>query len=50
MMHISENRRYLVSDDGIPFFYLADTAWALFYKVWSRNIDERDHVLVLRAA
>lgn len=31
-MRVSENRRYLTTDGGEPFFYLADTAWTLFYK------------------
>jgi hypothetical protein len=31
-MRVSDNGRYLIDDDGAPFFYLADTAWTLFYK------------------
>lgn len=30
-MRISENRHYLLDDREQPFFYLADTAWRLFY-------------------
>lgn len=30
---VSENRRYLAFRDGRPFFYLADTAWALFQRL-----------------
>jgi hypothetical protein len=29
---VSENGRYLVHDDGSPFFYLGDTAWELFHR------------------
>jgi hypothetical protein len=32
MLKISENRRFLMHDDGTPFFYLADTAWELFHR------------------
>ncbi|MBN1672103.1 MAG: glycoside hydrolase family 140 protein [Kiritimatiellae bacterium] len=31
-MKISPNGRYLTEDDGTPFFYLADTAWHLFFQ------------------
>lgn len=30
-MRISPGKRYLITDDGRPFFYMADTAWRLFY-------------------
>ena len=33
MLKVSENARYLVHEDGTPFFYLADTAWASFGNV-----------------
>jgi Protein of unknown function (DUF4038) len=33
MLKISPNRRYLVSAEGAPFFYLGDTAWALFQRL-----------------
>jgi hypothetical protein len=32
-LKVSENHRYLESDDGTPFFYLADTAWELFHRL-----------------
>jgi len=32
MLKVSENRRFLVRDDGSPFFYLGDTAWELFHR------------------
>mgnify|MGYP003381328432 CR=1 FL=1 len=31
-MKLSHNHRYLITDDSQPFFYLADTAWMLFYR------------------
>ena len=33
MLKISDNARFLVCEDGTPFFYLADTAWASFGNV-----------------
>ena len=33
MLRVSDNRRFLVRDDGTPFFYLGDTAWALFQRL-----------------
>jgi len=30
---VSENRRFLVYEDGRPFFYLGDTAWELFHRL-----------------
>ncbi|MFN3323307.1 MAG: glycoside hydrolase family 140 protein [Bryobacteraceae bacterium] len=30
---VSEDRRFLVYEDGKPFFYLADTAWELFHRL-----------------
>ena len=31
-LKISENRRFLVWDDGTPFFWLGDTVWELFHR------------------
>jgi hypothetical protein len=28
-LKVSPNKRYLVNQDGKPFFYLGDTAWTL---------------------
>jgi hypothetical protein len=47
MLKISDNRRFLVHDDGTPFFYLADTAWELFHRL---TIDEAERYLADRAA
>jgi hypothetical protein len=32
-LKVSENRRFLVREDGKPFFYLGDTAWELFHRL-----------------
>ena len=44
---ISNNRRTLVTDDGKPFFYLADTAWELFHRL---TLEEAEIYLHNRAA
>ena len=45
-MRVSENKRFLIQDDGTPFFYLADTAWGLFYNV---SLEDAEHYLRVRA-
>ncbi len=45
-MRVSENHRFLVHDDGRPFFYLADTAWELFHRL---TLEEARQYLVDRA-
>ncbi|MCP5517192.1 MAG: glycoside hydrolase family 140 protein [Verrucomicrobiales bacterium] len=32
-LKVSENRRFLVTADGAPFFWLGDTAWELFHRL-----------------
>jgi hypothetical protein len=32
-IRVSDNRRFLVTDGGAPFFWLADTAWELFHRL-----------------
>ena len=32
-LKVSENKRFLVTADGKPFFYLGDTAWELFHRL-----------------
>ncbi|WP_010268416.1 glycoside hydrolase family 140 protein [Paenibacillus senegalensis] len=32
-LRVSENRRFLIREDGTPFFWLGDTAWNLFHKL-----------------
>ena len=45
-LKISQNQRYLVKDDGTPFFYLGDTAWELFHRL---NREDADLYLTNRA-
>ena len=33
MLKVSDNKRFLVDEDGRPFFYLGDTAWELFHRL-----------------
>jgi hypothetical protein len=47
MLRVSDNRRFLVREDGTPFFYLGDTAWELFHRL---DRDEADLYLRDRAA
>ncbi|MDZ4717705.1 MAG: glycoside hydrolase family 140 protein [Roseiflexaceae bacterium] len=47
MLKISANRRFLVHNDGTPFFYLADTAWELFHRL---SLEDADVYLHDRAA
>jgi hypothetical protein len=30
---VSENRRFIVTEQGVPFFWLGDTAWELFHRL-----------------
>ncbi len=46
-LKVSENGRFLVKADGSPFFFLADTAWRLLYKL---DREDTDHYLEDRAA
>jgi hypothetical protein len=32
-LKVSDNKHFLVFDDGTPFFYLGDTAWELFHRL-----------------
>src|SRR5688572_19621622 len=45
-LKISDNKRFIVTADGKPFFYLADTAWELFHRL---NREEADRYLQDRA-
>ncbi len=47
LLKVSENKRFLVHEDGMPFFYLGDTAWELFHRL---NREEADRYLANRAA
>jgi len=44
---VSENRRFLITEDGKPFFYLADTGWELFHRLGRKQVIE---YLDIRAA
>lgn len=46
-LKISENKRFLVFEDGTPFFYLGDTGWELFHRL---NKDETEKYLENRRA
>ncbi|WP_247232058.1 glycoside hydrolase family 140 protein [Telluribacter sp. SYSU D00476] len=41
-LKVSDNKRYLVTQDGKPFFWLGDTAWELFHRL---NREEADRYL-----
>ena len=45
-LRVSSNNRYLVHEDGRPFFFLGDTAWELFHRL---NREEADRYLHNRA-
>ena len=32
-LKVSDNRRFLVTEKGEPFFWLGDTAWELFHRL-----------------
>jgi hypothetical protein len=38
-LKVSENQRFLVTQDGKPFFYLGDTAWELFHRATREDAD-----------
>ncbi|MBN3581022.1 glycoside hydrolase family 140 protein [Algoriphagus aestuarii] len=38
-LKVSENDRFLVTEDGTPFFWLADTAWELLHRCDREEID-----------
>ena len=54
---VSDDKRYLVKEDGTPFFWLGDTAWELFHKLdreeaelYLRNRAERGFTVVQAVA
>jgi len=56
-LSVSGNGRYLVNEDGSPFFWLGDTAWELFHKLdreeaelYLRNRAERGFTVVQAVA
>jgi hypothetical protein len=46
LLKVSTNHRFIVQDNGIPFFYLADTAWELCHRL---NREEAAEYLKTRA-
>jgi hypothetical protein len=46
-LRVSGNHRFLVTSDGRPFFWLADTAWELFHR---QTHEDADRYLQRRAA
>lgn len=38
-LKVSDNQRYLVHQDGKPFFWLGDTAWELFHRLDKEEAD-----------
>jgi hypothetical protein len=46
-LKVSENRRFLITADGRPFFWLGDTAWELFHRA---TREEAEYYLTNRAA
>lgn len=45
-LRVSENKRFIVTSDGKPFFWLGDTAWELFHRL---NREEAEQYLENRA-
>jgi hypothetical protein len=45
-LKVSDNKRFLVTSDGKPFFYLGDTAWELFHCL---KREEADRYLAKRS-
>ena len=45
-LKVSDDRRFLLHDDGTPFFYLGDTDWELFHRL---TRDEMNDFLETRA-
>ncbi len=46
-LHVSSDGRHLVTAEGRPFFWLADTAWEVLHRL---NREDADHYLKTRAA
>lgn len=39
LLKVSDNHRFLVQEDGKPFFYLGDTAWEIFHRLNREQVD-----------
>lgn len=44
-IQVSTNRRFLMTENGEPFFWLGDTAWELFHRL---SLPEAEHYLAVR--
>ena len=42
-LKVSENKRFLVTADGQPFFWLGDTAWELFHRLTREEAERYLH-------
>jgi hypothetical protein len=38
-LRVSDNHRFLTTEDGKPFFWLGDTAWELFHRLTREEVD-----------
>lgn len=36
---VSDNKRFIIHEDGTPFFFFADTAWQLFHRLTREEIE-----------
>lgn len=39
-LRLSQNNRYLIFENGTPFFYLGDTAWELFHRLSKKDTEK----------
>jgi len=39
-LRVSQNSRYLIYENGTPFFYLGDTAWELFHRLTKKETEK----------
>jgi len=44
-LHVSQNGRFLVKEDGSPFFWLGDTSWAILQKATREDTKNQPSVL-----
>jgi hypothetical protein len=38
-LQVSDNGRFIITDNGLPFFWLGDTAWEVFHRLTLEEID-----------
>ena len=46
-LRLSDNKRYLINENGTPFCWVGDTAWEMFHKL---SLEEADYYLKTRAS